>query len=184
MYQPPRSLVTAVTICPKPPLTGKTPFFVFKATEFNVSHVNQLFKNYGDFTLSDFVREHGEFADKYVIIDSAEKLSDFNQPEVFQELLSTLRSGGWKILFTTRLSYLDDLKYAFIELYNAPFEPLNIPGLTQDQLGELSVANEFSLPENERLRKFLQNPFYLNEYLSRSFRPCCGPHRLLEEPFL
>lgn len=142
-----------------------TPFFVFKATEFNVSHVNQLFKDYGAFTLSDFVREHEEFADKYVIIDSAEKLSDLNRPEVFQELLSTLRSGGWKVLFTTRLSYLDDLKYAFIELYNAPFEPLNIPGLTQDELVELSVANEFSLPENERLRKFLQNPFYLNEYL-------------------
>lgn len=143
----------------------KTPFFVFKATEFNVPHVNQLFKDYGAFTFSDFVREHEEFAEKYVVIDSAEKLTDLVRPEVFQEFLSMLLSGGWKILFTTRLSYLDDLKYAFIELYNAPFEPLNIPGLTQDELVELSVANEFSLPENERLRKFLQNPFYLNEYL-------------------
>lgn len=143
----------------------KIPFFVFKATEFNVPHVNQLFKDYGAFTFSDFVREHGEFTEKYVVIDSAEKLTDLVQPEVFQEFLSMLLSGGWKILFTTRLSYLDDLKYAFIELYNAPFEPLNIPGLTQDELVELSVENEFSLPENERLRKFLQNPFYLNEYL-------------------
>ncbi len=143
----------------------KTPFFVFKATEFNVPHVNQLFKDYGAFTFSDFVREHEEFAEKYVVIDSAEKLTDLVRPEVFQEFLSTLLSGGWKILFTTRLSYLDDLKYAFIELYNSPFEPLNIPGLTQNELVELSVANEFSLPENERLRKFLQNPFYLNEYL-------------------
>ena len=100
-----------------------------------------------------------------MVIDSAEKLSDLDRPEVFQEFLSTLRSSGWKALFTTRLSYLDDLKYAFIELYNATFEPLNIPGLTQEELVELSVANEFSLPENERLRKFLQNPFYLNEYL-------------------
>ena len=143
----------------------KTPFFVFKATEFNVPHVNQLFKDYGAFTFSDFVREHEEFAEKYVVIDSAEKLTDLVQPEVFQEFLSTLLSSGWKILFTTRLSYLDDLKYVFIERYNAPFEPINIPGLTQDELVELSVANEFSLPENERLRKFLQNPFYLNEYL-------------------
>ena len=143
----------------------KTPFFVFKATEFNVPHVNQLFKDYGAFTFSDFVREHEEFAEKYVVIDSAEKLSDLDRPEVFQEFLSTLRSSGWKILFTTRLSYLDDLKYAFIELYNAPFEPLNIQGLTQEELVELSARNDFSLPENERLRKFLQNPFYLNEYL-------------------
>ncbi|MBW8363833.1 MAG: ATP-binding protein [Rhizobium sp.] len=142
-----------------------TPFFMFKATEFNVSHVNQLFKDYGAFTFSDFVHEHEEFAEKYVVIDSAEKLSDLDRPKAFQEFLSTLRSSRWKVIFTTRLSYLDDLKYAFIELYNAPFELLNIPGLTQEELVELSVANEFSLPENERLRKFLQNPFYLNEYL-------------------
>ncbi len=142
-----------------------TPFFVFKATEFNVSHVNQLFKDYGAFTFSDFLREHEEFTEKFVVIDSAEKLSDLDRPEVFQEFLSTLRCGRWKVIFTTRMSYLDDLKYAFIELYNAPFEPLNISGLTQDELVQLSVANEFSLPENERLRKFLQNSFYLNEYL-------------------
>jgi hypothetical protein len=144
---------------------GSAPFFVFKATEFNVSHVNQLLKDYGAFTFSDFIREHEDFAEKYVVVDSAEKLSDLERPEVFQELLPTLRSSGWWVLFTTRLSYLEDLKYAFIELYRTPFEPLNIPGLTQKELVDLSPAYGFSLPENERLRELLQNPFYLNEYL-------------------
>lgn len=144
---------------------GSTPFFVFKATEFNVSHVNQLFKAYGAFTFRDFVDEHEDFTEKYVVVDSAEKLSDLEWPEVFQEFLSTLRSSGWGILFTTRLSYLEDLKYAFIELYRTPFEPLNIPGLTQQQLVDLSTAYGFSLPHNERLLGLLQNPFYLNEYL-------------------
>lgn len=143
----------------------KAPFFVFKATEFNVPHINQLFKDYGAFTFSDFNREHAEFSEKYIVIDSAEKLSDLERQEVFQEFLSTLRSSGWRVLFTTRLSYLEDLKYSFIELYNAPFEPLNIPALTQEELGSLSAENEFSLPKNERLRKLIQNPFYLNEYL-------------------
>jgi len=144
---------------------GAAPFFVFKATEFNVSHINQLFKEYGAFTLSDFIREHEDFAEKYIVVDSAEKLADLERPEMFQEFMSTLRSSGWRVLFTTRLSYLDDLKYAFIELYRAPFEPLNIPGLTEKELVDLSVAYGFWLPENERLRGLLQNPFYLNEYL-------------------
>lgn len=146
-------------------LKGNTPFFVFKATEFNVSHVNQFFKDYGSFSLSDFIREHEDFADKYFVVDSAEKLADLERPEVFHEFLSTLRSNGWRVLFTTRLSYLEDLKYTFIELYRTPFEPLNIPGFTQQELFDLSAAHGFTLPENERLRKFLQNPFYLNEYL-------------------
>jgi hypothetical protein len=144
---------------------GSVPFFVFKATEFNVSHVNQLFKDYGAFTFLDFIREHEDFAEKYVVVDSAEKLSDLERPEVFQEFLSSLRSSGWRVLFTTRLSYLEDLKYAFIELYRAPFEPLNIPSLTHQELADLSAAYGFSLPKNERLRGLLQNPFYLNEYL-------------------
>lgn len=144
---------------------GSAPFFVFKATEFNVSHINQLFKDYGAFTFSDFIREHEDFAEKYVVVDSAEKLSDLEWPEVFQEFLSTLRSSGWTVLFTTRLSYLEDLKYAFIELYRTLFEPLNIPALTQKELVDLSVAYGFSLPENGHLRGLLQNPFYLNEYL-------------------
>jgi hypothetical protein len=146
-------------------IKNTAPFYVFKATEFNVSHINQVFKEYGAFTISDFIREHEEFPDKYVVVDSAEKLSDLNQPEVFQEFLSNLRGRGWKILFTTRLGYLEDLKYAFIELYHAPFEPLNIPGLTEQELVNLSVTQKFSLPESERLRRLLQNPFYLNEYL-------------------
>lgn len=144
---------------------GKAPFFVFKATEFNIQHINQLFHEFGAFTFSDFLREHEDFKKKYVVVDSAEKLSDLERPEVFQELLSTLRSSGWEVLFTTRLSYLEDLKYAFIELYNAPFEPMNIPGLTREELFDLAAANGVSLPENERLCKLIQNPFYLNEYL-------------------
>jgi hypothetical protein len=38
-------------------INGSSPFFVFKATEFNVAHINQLFKEYGPFTLEDLVRE-------------------------------------------------------------------------------------------------------------------------------
>jgi len=142
-----------------------TPFFVFRATEFNLSNINQLFKNYGAFTIADFIREHEDFEEKYVVVDSAEKLSDIERPDVFQDFLSTLQNDGWKVLFTTRLSYLEDLKYEFIELYKIPFQQLNIPNLTHQELLDLSRAYGFSLPKNERLRGLLQNPFYLKEYL-------------------
>ncbi len=144
------------------------PFFVFKANEFNISNVNQLFEDYGGFTLSDLVHEYRDTKEKYLIIDSAEKLSDVERPEVFQEFLSTMRHGGWKIVFTTRLSYLDDLKNAFIQIYNVSFEPLNIPNLTSEELAALSRDYQFSLPQNERLQRLLQIPFYLNEYLNNN----------------
>lgn len=74
------------------------PFFVFKANEFNIANVNQLFKDYGSFTLSDLIHEFQDARDKYVIVDSAEKLSDVEHPEVFREFVSTLRNEGWKII--------------------------------------------------------------------------------------
>ena len=57
-------------------LKGTVPFFVFKANEFNISNVKDLFRGYGNFTLSDLVQEYQDQKEKYVIVDSAEKLSD------------------------------------------------------------------------------------------------------------
>ena len=140
-------------------------FFVFKATEFNISNVNHLFKDYGDFTLSDFIEEYEDISDKLIVIDAAEKLSDIEHQEVFQEFLSALLDSNWKIIFTTRHSYLDDLKYQFIEIYKLNFRPLNIENLTTEELADFSETYKFNLPDSERLRELIHNPFYLNEYL-------------------
>ena len=141
------------------------PFFVFKAIEFQISNINQLFNNYGNFTLSDFIREYEDVEEKYVIIDSAEKLSDIDHKDVFQEFLSSLIENSWKIILTSRHSYLDDLKYQFVELFNLSFCVLVIKNLSRVELAELSKSHKFVLPSNDRLCELLHNPFYLNEYL-------------------
>jgi len=142
-----------------------TPFFVFKATEFNILNINQLFTNYGHFTLLDFIKEHQNIDEKYIVIDSAEKLSDVEYREVFQEFLSALLGSNWKIIFTTRYSYLDNLRFQFVEVYSVKFQSLNINKLTIKEIAELSKKYRFNLPDSERLLELLQTPFYLNEYL-------------------
>ena len=146
-------------------IKGSIPFFIFKATEFNISNINDLFKNYGSFTLLDFIREHQGVETKYIVIDSAEKLSEIEHQEIFQEFLSTLVDNNWKIIFTTRYSYLDDLKFQFIEVYHLSFQLINIERLDNTDLAELSKKYGFNLPDNERLLELIQNLFYLNEYL-------------------
>jgi hypothetical protein len=147
-------------------LKGASPLFLFKATEFNgLTNANQLFKDYGDFRLSDLVQEFSASGEKYIIVDSAEELSGIERPEIFQEVLSTFRLAGWRILFTTRLSYLEDLERTLIHLYGISFVPLNVASLADQELARLSDTYGFTLPENARLRILLQNPFYLNEYL-------------------
>lgn len=141
------------------------PLFIFRATEFNVTHINELFNKYGNFTLLDFVREHDVVEEKYIVIDSAEKLSDLQNQEAFQEFLSVLLENKWRIIFTTRYSYLDNLKFQFVEVYRLPFLVLDIGGLELKDLEKLSRAYKFRLPEEERLLELLRIPFYLNEYL-------------------
>jgi hypothetical protein len=141
------------------------PFFIFKASEFNISNINDLFKNYGGFTLSDFIIEQQGTDKKYIVIDSAEKLSDIENREVFQEFLSSLLKNNWRIIFTTRHSYLDGLKWQFVEIYNLSFQVINIENIAKKELYLISSKRNFNLPQNERLLELLLNPFYLNEYL-------------------
>lgn len=143
----------------------EAPFFVFKATEFNIPNINQLFTYYGHFTLLDFIKEHEDIEEKYLVIDSAEKLSDIEYMEVFQQFLSTLLGSKWKIIFTTRHSYLDDLRFQFVQVNNLKFQSLNINNLAIKELDELSNKHGFNLPDSERLLELLRNPFYLNKYL-------------------
>ena len=145
---------------------GEThPFFMFKAAEFNVPHINQFFKNYGDFSLTDFIEEFNDETEKYIVIDSAEKISDLQYTEPLQEFLGTLLEHNWKVIFTTRYSYLDDLRFQFIEIYQIDFKLFFIEKLEIIELEALAQIYDFELPKNEKLLEVLKNPFYLNEYL-------------------
>lgn len=143
-----------------------TPVIMFKATEFNTFNINSFFNVYGNFTLTDFTAAYQRMEEKYIIIDSAEKLSDIEDQSAFQEFLSALIHNKWKVIFTTRYSYLDDLKFQLIEVYRLPFIPLNIEEIRGEELKDLSGKYCFNLPQNDRLLELLQNPFYLAEYLS------------------
>lgn len=142
------------------------PMFVFKATEFNIPNINNLFNAYGNFTLTDFISEYQRIEEKYIVIDSAEKLSEIEDQSAFQEFLSALINNKWKVIFTTRYSYLDDLKFQLIEVYRLPFIPFNIEEIRGEELKNLSCKYCFNLPQNDRLFELLQNPFYLAEYLN------------------
>ena len=142
------------------------PFFVFKAVEFNnLNHINQLFKNHGEFTLMNFREPHKECQNKYIVIDSAEKLSDIENQEPFKEFLQALITDGWKVIFTVRYSYLDDLKY-LLENYIKNISSYNTPLIKKDCLTKLANKYQFQISKNQKLLELLQTPFYLNEYLN------------------
>lgn len=140
----------------------QAPFIVFKATEFELRSINDL---YTDFSFYDFTQVYKCEETKIVVIDSAEKLLDLKNHDPFKEFLSVLIKDKWKIIFTTRNNYLEDLNYQFFEIYN--IAPLNISvnNLELEELSKISEEHSFSLPKDEKLLELIRNPFYLNEYL-------------------
>ena len=144
----------------------KTPLFVFKATQFNnITSVNSLLSSYGTFSIDDLASAYKNVEEKCIVIDSAEKLSDIENKEVFKAFINILLENKWKIIFTTRHNYLDDLRYMLISLYGLAFHTQDIQKISYDELTSLSQTYSFSLPGDERMRDLICNPFYLNEYL-------------------
>lgn len=135
------------------------PFYVFKAREFKT---NDFLFNH---SVQDFIDVHKQHTKKIIVIDSAEALLDF-ESDFFREFISASIQNNWKVIFTTRYSYLDDLNYHFTQILNIiPFR-IDIKNLSSEDLDALSDSYKFILPQDEKLLDLIKNPFYLNEYLA------------------
>jgi len=144
----------------------KVPLFIFKAIEFNhLAHVSDLFRTYGSFGAEDFASLYPDVTLKIVVIDSAEKLADIADKDVFREFVGLVLKYGWKIVFTTRRSYMDDLKVMLVDAYSLSFQGLDIQTSTPLELENTASQYGFELPKNDRMQDLIRNPFYLNEYL-------------------
>lgn len=138
-------------------------FYVFKANEFELTHLSDLFK---DYSFYDFFEAHKNETNKTIVIDSSEKLLDIDNREPFKEFLSELINNNWRVIFTTRDSYLQDLNYQFLEIYRITPYNISINNLNYDELIAISDKYSFLLPKDEKLLELIKNPFYLEEYLS------------------
>ena len=141
---------------------SKIPFYLFKATEFDLRNINHFFK---DFNFQEFINGHKGNGEKTIVVDSAEKLLDLKNTDPSKEFLSILIKNNWKIIFTTRNHYLENLNYQFSEIYGIIPLNINLQNLSQNKLISLSEKHSFQLPKDEKLLELVKIPFYLKEYL-------------------
>ncbi|WP_156801525.1 AVAST type 4 anti-phage nuclease Avs4 [Psychromonas sp. CNPT3] len=138
------------------------PIFAFKANEFEINELDDLIKGW---STDDFLSLFGDSQDKVLVIDSAEKLMDLNNQEPIKEFIDLSVARGWKIIFTTRDHYFDDLNHLCLDVLDVIPNKLYIPELTEDELDGLANKYSFNVPSDSRLRSLLKLPFYLNAYL-------------------
>ena len=144
---------------------SKMPICIFKATELNVSHINDLFKFDHNFSLTQFIDAYNDEAVKIFVIDSAEKLTEITNNDILNLLIQRLKDAGWKMIFTTRYAYLNDLIFHIKENYHLQYEVKDIPLISIEELKSISKKSDFALPENKKFSGRLRNLFYLSEYI-------------------
>lgn len=147
--------------------TLNCPLFIFKACEFNnKTNVNELFIPFGQYGFNDFIEIYKDEPVKIMVIDSAEKLADIENTDSFQYFINNLIKNNWKIIFTTREAYLNDLISLLNDLGCSIPTTLALTPITQNQLNSLSEKYNFELPNDDKLCELLTIPFYLSEYLN------------------
>ncbi|WP_059369241.1 AVAST type 4 anti-phage nuclease Avs4 [Treponema endosymbiont of Eucomonympha sp.] len=136
--------------------------FIFKATEFEVRSINDLFPDVGFLPFIDFYKNAQT---KIIVIDSSEKLLELTDTEPFKEFLSELLKNKWRVVFTTRDNYLEDLNYQFFEIFNIVPRNIRIEQLSIAELEDIAKKEAFTLPDDEKILELIRIPFYFNEYL-------------------
>lgn len=143
------------------------PICVFKANEFNVNHINDIFHFDHKFTLAQFLNAYKDEPLKIFVIDSAEKLAEISNNDILTTLIQKLKENAWNIIFTTRYAYLNDLTFHIKENYQLPFDVNDVSLISADELKLIADEFKFSLPDNQKFLERLRNLFYLREYVQQ-----------------
>ena len=141
------------------------PICIFKASELNVSNINDIFRFDHTFSFNQFLETYQSETKKVFVIDSAERLLELDNTDILNDLLLRLKEEKWIIIFTTRYSYLDVLSFNIKDIYRLSYEVINVSVLNNEELISLSESYSFALPDNKKFKERLQNLFYLNEYI-------------------
>ena len=139
------------------------PIFAFKANEFDVNQLDDIAKG---FSINDFLNFFADSQDKVLAIDSAEKLMDLENHEPIKEFIDSAIAFGWRIIFTTRDHYFDDLNHLCLDVLGVIPKKLYVPELTESELDNFAQEHSFTIPNETRLRDLLKLPFYLNAFLN------------------
>lgn len=140
--------------------------FSWKAVEFGVNKLKNIFMEYGNYTCYDFFDYFDDELEKHILIDSAEALFELEQNNAFEEFYYEAIRKGWKFIFTVRTSFTENLKYLLRRIHSqAQMKELCISVVVQEQIKKLLVDCGVAVPQNKRIMELIGVPFYLNQYL-------------------
>lgn len=146
--------------------------FVFRADQFNESHLSHVFSNEGILeSIQDIISYMALVPEKLIIIDSLEKLLEGDPENAFKQLLEILsRNSDIKIVATSR-KYAIDLIIQKFGISNNRYNSIEVPELNDDEFKIIldKFPQLISINTSPRLNRFLRVPKYL-DFIIESLR--------------
>lgn len=140
--------------------------FVWKLSEFNVSSLQSVFSNYGNYNVYDLMKAfETDTRCKYVLLDSAEAIYEFSDRSTIVEFIKILYKYKWTIIFTIRTAYTENLKYTLKDISNFEYKEINITPVDSKELKFKLKEFNIEIPNGNKIQELLSIPFYLNEYI-------------------
>lgn len=139
---------------------------IFRAEEFNYPHLQNVLTNIGvTSTIEDLENSLSAFSERFLVIESLEKLLELDNTKAFFDLLSIIsQHKGWKVIATVRNYAVQQILMNFISGYPVKYGVLEVKRFNQEQISEvidsIEILNE--VKNNLQLLSMIQNPFYLD----------------------
>ncbi|MDD2335321.1 MAG: ATP-binding protein [Geobacteraceae bacterium] len=144
-------------------LGNRYPVFCLRTEDLNKPHLDNVFTSIG---------LHGNFREltsyfalipqKYLLIESIEKLLELEFRNAFDDLLNFIRqSGNWTVIASGREYAFQQITFSFLNPKKVKWSSLNVPEFNEDEVEILldKLPEIQPLGKNPDIRRLLHNPF-------------------------
>jgi len=137
--------------------------FCLRTEDLNKSHLDEVFTSIGiQMHLSELSVRFALMPKKYLIIESLEKLLEFNNRAAFCDLLEFLKaSKEWIIVASCREYALQQICSTYFQYQGVSHSVLEVEEFSEDEFNVLLLNNPKlkTLVANNKLSRLLRNPF-------------------------
>lgn len=145
-------------------LLDSIPSFCLRAEDFDKSHLDRVFNDIGiNPSIEELRASLSLIPQKYLLVESLEKILELNDTLAFVQLLTFLRkSGDWTIVASCRDYALQPLAFNFLQPNSVSFTTLQVDGFDESEVMSLCETHPTLKPllENNTLKPLLLSPFY------------------------
>jgi len=144
-------------------IKDRYPVYCLRAEDLDKSHLDAVFTAIGiNLTLKELSHRFASMPNRYLILESLEKVLELEYPYAFINLLNFLQeSPGWTVIASGRDYAYQQICFHYLDLLKVHWSPIVVADFTDDEYQNLSEKEPLfeHFKGNNNILPLLKNPF-------------------------